>query len=275
MRKPRFSIVIPTLNEEKFVPRLLSSIEKQTVKDFDVIVVDGKSKDKTLTVVRSFGRKINNLTVVTCEKPGVSRQRNMGARLGKADWLIFIDADSELLPHFIERISEHINTHKTRFFTTWFKADVDDAYHAIGSFIMNIGVEAGILIGKPWAPGPLTIVDRRGFDLVGGYNEQVTYGEDHELGVMINKKGIPFDVCREVLYVYNFRRFRKESTLKILDRTIRSTLYIIFTSRGLRKMPGFVSGGSLYKHGTKKKKSKILSKKFQQDIKQFIRELVE
>jgi len=120
----------------------------------------------------------------------------------------------------------------------------------------------------------LTIVHRQGFDLVGGYNENVTYGEDHELGVMIHKKGITFDVCREVLYVYNFRRFRKEGTVKVLDRGIRSTLYTIITNKGLRTMPGFVSGGSLYE-GKKRKSNPIVSKKFKQNIKQFIRELVE
>ena len=47
--EPFFSIIIPTLNEEKYLPLLLSDLEHQLFTDFEVIVVDGKSADKTVT----------------------------------------------------------------------------------------------------------------------------------------------------------------------------------------------------------------------------------
>ena len=78
--KPRFSIIIPTLNEEKFLPKLLESLTTQTVKDFEVIVVDGQSKDKTVAVAKRFAGTLQ-LTVVTSEKPSVSYQRNYGSKV--------------------------------------------------------------------------------------------------------------------------------------------------------------------------------------------------
>jgi glycosyltransferase involved in cell wall biosynthesis len=275
MRKPRFSVVIPTLNEELFLPKLLTSLTKQSNKDFDVVVVDGKSKDKTTAIAEGFRSKLPGLTVAICDTPGVSRQRNMGVRLGRADWLVLVDADSVFLPNFIERISAYIDEKRPRFFTTWFKADVDDPMYAITAFIMNISVELGVLINKPWAPGPLTVVRRDAFESVGGYNEDVTYGEDHELGVMITKKGVPFEIYRELLYIYSFRRFRKEGTLKVLERTIPSTLAVILTNRGITRIPGFISGGSLYWNTPKKKKIRFISKKVEQSIKKFLQDLVE
>lgn len=272
MVKPKFSIIIPTLNEEKFLPKLLISLTRQTVKDFDVVVVDGHSVDKTVAIANRFKEQLPQLTVVECEKAGVSRQRNIGARTGKADWLAFVDADSVLLSNFIERVGKYIDRSHAKFFTTWLKADRDDPMHAIAAFGINSGVEAGILLGQPWAPGPLTIVRRDVFELVGGYNENVTYGEDHELGVVIDKRGIPFKILREVLYIYSFRRFRKEKTLEIFNRTLLSTLSVVFTKKGLKKMPGFVSGGLMYnKRDLQVKKKKVLTK-FEKSIREIVEE---
>jgi glycosyltransferase involved in cell wall biosynthesis len=271
MKKPKFSIIIPTLNEEKFLPKLLTSLTKQTIKDFEVIVVDGQSQDKTIVCANRFKTKLPSLTVVSCSR-GVSKQRNMGGRIGHADWLVLVDADSILLPRFIERISWFIDHKHPKVFTTWLMADRDDPSYAIAGFLFNMTTEGGILVEHPWAPGPLTIVRRDVFEMVGGYNENVTYGEDHELGVTIQKRGIPFSMLREVLYIYSFRRFRKEGTLKVLNRTLKSNLSIFFTDRGLAHMPGFVSGGSIY--GNKEFQEKKKKNNFFKDAERILTKII-
>ena len=253
MMKPRFSVIIPTLNEEKFIPKLLASLTQQTVKDFEVIVVDASPNDRTVAAAKQYTRKLP-IAVIKSEKTGVSYQRNYGAKLAKADWFIFVDADSVLFPYFIERIIAYIDKKHSRIFTTWLKADSDDPGDAIGGFLLNMGVEGGVLIERPWAPGPLTVVRRDVFESVGGYNEKVTFGEDHELGVMIYRKGVPFDILREILYIYSFRRFRKEGSLKIFNRWLKSTLNVIFTHKGLKYMPGFIGGGGIYEQSPQVKK---------------------
>lgn len=275
MNTPKFSIIIPTLNEEKFLPALLVSLASQTDRDFEVIVVDGNSKDKTVQQAKRFTSKVPNLKIITLDHAGVSCQRNVGAQAARSDWYVFVDADSVLLPGFIARIREYIQKKHARFFTTWFKADVDDPMYAISAFIMNISLELGVIVKKPWAPGPLTVIRRDAFLSVGGYNERITYGEDHELGVMVVKKGIPFEVLRDVLYIYSFRRFQKEGTLKVLERTIPSTIAVMLTNHGLKQIPGYVSGGSLYWNTARKKKQPLLSKDLEKRIKTFFRELME
>src|SRR5690348_11138372 len=101
----RYSIIIPALNEEKFLPNLLTSLASQTKKDFEVIVVDGSSKDKTVSRARSFHKTVPGLRVVISKIASLPLQRNIGAKAAKGEWLIFVDADSILLPYFIERIS--------------------------------------------------------------------------------------------------------------------------------------------------------------------------
>jgi glycosyltransferase involved in cell wall biosynthesis len=74
------SIVIPALNEEHFLPHLLTSLTKQTKSDFEVIVVDGSSTDRTVEVARSFGTKLPKLEVIVSQKASLPLQRNLGAR---------------------------------------------------------------------------------------------------------------------------------------------------------------------------------------------------
>ncbi|MCK5373227.1 MAG: glycosyltransferase, partial [Candidatus Aenigmarchaeota archaeon] len=59
-KKPELSIIIPTLNEEYYLPKLLESIKIQTYKDYEIIVSDSCSDDKTVDVAKSFGAKIVN-----------------------------------------------------------------------------------------------------------------------------------------------------------------------------------------------------------------------
>ena len=79
---PYFSVIIPTLNEELYIPNLLTDLTHQKVFNFEVIVVDGKSSDKTKLIVGLFKNKLP-LTFLESSKSNVSLQRNMGAKLSR------------------------------------------------------------------------------------------------------------------------------------------------------------------------------------------------
>ncbi|MFT4283192.1 MAG: glycosyltransferase [Candidatus Woesearchaeota archaeon] len=99
------SVIIPTLNEEEHIENLLTSLNKQTTKVDEIIVVDGNSKDKTQELVKKSKVKL----FVT--KRGVGFQRNFGAQKAKGDLLIFLDADTILPRQFIKNT---INEFKKR-----------------------------------------------------------------------------------------------------------------------------------------------------------------
>lgn len=88
MKKPLFSVVIPTLNEEAKIWRLLQSLERQSSKDFEIVVVDGGSADKTVEVAEKFSPKV-------FVKKGCKEfpSRNIGAKLSKGNVLLFLSAD--------------------------------------------------------------------------------------------------------------------------------------------------------------------------------------
>src|SRR3989338_341684 len=80
------SIIIPTLNEEKYLAKLLDSIKNQGFKDYEIIVADNNSKDKTRQTAKKYGCR-----VVDGGKPPIAR--NNGAKAAKGNLLFFIDAD--------------------------------------------------------------------------------------------------------------------------------------------------------------------------------------
>lgn len=96
MKKYFFSIIIPTLNEEKNLPLLLSSIKKQDYeKNFEVIISDSFSTDKTMAIAKQFLKKLN-LKFYQKKFLNVSQARNYGAKKAIGDFLIFFDADVEI-----------------------------------------------------------------------------------------------------------------------------------------------------------------------------------
>ena len=106
--QPKISVLIPTLNEEKYVGKLLEALTKQTYKDFEVIIADGDSKDHTERVVRGFEDKLN-LRYVKSPKTNVSSQRNYAAQQAQSDHFVFFDADTYVEPAFLERIYERVS----------------------------------------------------------------------------------------------------------------------------------------------------------------------
>ncbi|WOF16591.1 glycosyltransferase [Methanoplanus sp. FWC-SCC4] len=98
---PRISVVIPTFNEEKNITPCLESLSKQTIPrdEYELIVVDGNSKDKT----REYAEKIADTVIIQTSKK-VGGARNDGAALAKADIIATTDADCIIPPDWLETI---------------------------------------------------------------------------------------------------------------------------------------------------------------------------
>src|ERR1700733_10407118 len=98
------SIIIPCLNEQAYLPRLLESIAAQTYDGkLQVIVVDGHSDDKTVASAHKYAQRLDDLLVVEAER-NVGHQRNVGAKHAKYEHLLFLDADVVLPPDLLARL---------------------------------------------------------------------------------------------------------------------------------------------------------------------------
>ena len=88
---PRFSIIIPTYNEERLLPSLLKSIDDQTLREFEIIISDDKSTDRTRDIAQQFGARI-----IVNDQIGEYPSRNAAARVAKGSVLVFTGADTRM-----------------------------------------------------------------------------------------------------------------------------------------------------------------------------------
>ena len=99
MSVPAVSVVIPLYNKEKFIVRALKSVFAQTFQDYEVIVVDDGSTDRSMEVVAKCTDP--RLRVIRQANAGPGAARNRGARESISKCVAFLDADDELLPNFL------------------------------------------------------------------------------------------------------------------------------------------------------------------------------
>lgn len=216
--KPFFTIVIPALNEEKFLPLLLQDLAKQTIRDFEVIIVDGRSSDKTVARSKTFADKLPSLSILTSKIKNVSVQRNLGAFKARGQYLLFNDADNRLPAYFLEGVRYQLHVRPLDLFTCWFIPDSTTGSDKTIATYMNIIVETGSLIGQPVAYGALIGCRQNIYRKIGGFDSKIGFAEDTEFVNRGFKKGFSFGVFREPRYNYSFRRFRKIGKIKLLQK---------------------------------------------------------
>ncbi|ELB2133742.1 glycosyltransferase family 2 protein [Vibrio parahaemolyticus] len=88
-----FSVIIPAFNAEGVILRCLDSLDNQSFKDFEVIIINDGSTDNTEKILQEYINKRKNFSFVTKENGGVSIARNIGIGLAKGNYLVFLDSD--------------------------------------------------------------------------------------------------------------------------------------------------------------------------------------
>ena len=101
-----FSIIIPVYNSEKTIKRLLESILKQNFNDYEVIVINDGSTDKSEEVILNYKNKFNNYQYIFKENSGVSSTRNIGIKKALGKYILFADADDFFEENSFFRIYE-------------------------------------------------------------------------------------------------------------------------------------------------------------------------
>ena len=99
-----FSIIIPVYNAEKYIKDCLDSINAQTYKDIEVIIVDDGSTDGTYSIASSYVSRHSNYKLVKVKKGGVSKARNIALGMAMGEYVAFVDADDRLIERMLERI---------------------------------------------------------------------------------------------------------------------------------------------------------------------------
>lgn len=210
------SIIIPTYNEEEYLPILLDSIKSQSFDDYEIIVADANSTDKTREIAESYG-----CIVVDGGLPAVGR--NNGAKIAKGDYLLFLDSDLELTEDYLRNAlyefrMERLGIAITQMTPMSNKIE-DKIFHDFANYFM-ISVEKI----KPHGAGCYGIIARKELhDRCNGFDEDLTFGEDTDYIERLAKIE-PFKVLRNAKIGVSTRRLEEEGIETLIRQYGRSTV---------------------------------------------------
>ncbi len=208
--KPQISIIIPTYNEEKNIGRLLQSIEKQSFKAYEIIVVDSDSTDRTVEIAKE-----HNARVINEKRRGVSIAKNRGAREAKGGILYFIDADTELFNKTLESINAAFDEDTACASGPIYPLEKTGLpIKAWYFFNFVILVKASKHIGKPSFVTPNLSIRADIFRKVNGFDESMKTYEDCDLsikasnyGKMVYSKGIKIKSSARRIMAWGLGRY--------------------------------------------------------------------
>ena len=103
---PLLSVIIPIYNAEPYLERCLQSVAESEFTDFECILVENGSRDRSLQTCQSFAEKDSRFRVLFCEKKGASCARNFGIDAARGDWIVFVDADDYVGPRYFSDLIE-------------------------------------------------------------------------------------------------------------------------------------------------------------------------
>lgn len=194
------AIVIPTLNEERFISRCLNSIIKQTYEfeKMDVMIIDGGSKDNTKDIVAEYQKSHQNIRFIENKKKIQSVAFNIGFKKSTAPYIIRLDAHAEYDSKYISLCIENLKQDEKRGNvggrwnilpfnqSLWAQTNaiLNHSRFGIGGAAFRVCKEAHNTDSVPFGAFPRKIIEK-----IGGMREDLPRGEDNEYNSRIRKAG--------------------------------------------------------------------------------------
>lgn len=182
----KISVIIPLYNKESSLSKSINSLYNQLYKDFEVIIVDDGSTDRSLEIAKEI--KDPRFRVFSKNNEGVSIARNYGAERAQGDYLAFLDADDEWSPDFLREMNKAINQYPDAEFITgsYVLARGDHRQHKIignatEPFVIDNYCKTFLKYKTALCCVGTVCVKKSLFEEVGKFPPKVKRGEDHDL----------------------------------------------------------------------------------------------
>ncbi|MDR1628360.1 MAG: glycosyltransferase [Oscillospiraceae bacterium] len=111
-KTPEISLIIPVYNVEKYLRKTLKSVENQTFKDFEVIIINDGSTDNSIEIINEFADRNKKFTVINQDNKGPSEARNKGISISKGNYIAFMDSDDYIEKNFLEVLYKNAIKHE-------------------------------------------------------------------------------------------------------------------------------------------------------------------
>jgi glycosyltransferase involved in cell wall biosynthesis len=217
----KLSIIIPTKNEEEYLPKLLESIKKQTFTDYEIIVSDNGSKDKTKEIAKKYGCKI-----VKGGLPG--RARNKGAKVARGSVLLFLDSDTELrMKDFLENNLKEFEKRKLDMAAPFIYLDGKELDKIFFDFWNKLTKLLQYSL-TPVAGGWCIFIKKELHNAIDGFDEKIILGEDSDYAqraVMHKLLKVKFRTLKGARIQVSTRRLEKEGHLKVALQGVGTGLH--------------------------------------------------
>ncbi len=183
--KPEISVIIPALNEEKYIKYPISGLSKQTFKNFETVVVDGGSTDRTRDIAKRHAR------VIIERRKGAGAARNSGANVSKGSIYVFMDADTMpsrgLLSAYDDIFKDRSVVAATGPIYPLEKTNLRIKWGY--KFVSVLFVKFTIAIGLPSVVGSNFAVRADTFNKMHGFDPKLLTYEDWDLSMKLKKLG--------------------------------------------------------------------------------------
>lgn len=236
------SIIIPVLNEEFYIEKLLESILNQDY-DFskiEVIFVDGDSKDETVSIINNkLANKQIDYTIITNKEKITPKSVNMGIKIAKNDIIIRLDAHSEYPKNYISKCVYYLNKigadnvgclsyAKSEGIIGNAISGVMSSKFGVGNSNFRTNAQSGYVDTVPYGTFRKTL-----FDKIGYFNEELIRSEDNEINYRIIKNGGKVYLFNDIYSIYHPRN------------TIRSLLKMAYDNGMWSIYTGYFIPGSM------------------------------
>jgi len=220
------SVVIPTYNEEKNIERCLKAFEGQTIprQDFEIIVVDGQSRDRTVEIAEKYADK-----VIQQVSKGVGGARNDGAKIANGDIIVTTDADCIPYAEWLEVAKKHFENEEvvavTGFLDPFDYAGMRNYETYLYELLFGISNQMLNLFsvtGYYHLCGANSAFHRDTFLEIGGYQD-LPYSDDIEIYKRLKPKG-KMVLEKNMKVNYSVRRIRKMSLWKYIYTITRNDI---------------------------------------------------
>ena len=210
---PLITVYITNYNYGKFVKKAIDSVLNQTFKDFELIIIDDGSKDKSTKIIKQFQNK-NKIKVVFQKNKGLIVSNNLALRMSKAKYIMRLDSDDWLDPHALEIMFNILERNKkiSLVFPDYY--EVDKNGKIIGQ-VRRHDFKKVKLLDQP-AHGACTMIRKENLLDIGGYDEEFSCQDGYYLWLKFIKKYVVRNVNLPLFYYRQHQNSLTKNNKRIL-----------------------------------------------------------
>ncbi len=244
-KDPLITVYITNYNYGKYIKKAINSVLNQTFKDYELIIIDDGSIDKSVKIIKEFQNK-KKIKIIFQKNKGLVVSNNLALRLSKAKYIMRLDSDDWLDPHALEIMSNILERDKkiSLIFPDYYEVDKN------GKILRQVrrhNFKKVKLLDQP-AHGACTMIRKENLMDIGGYDEEFNCQDGYYLWLKFIKKYVVRNVNLPLFYYRQHEKSLTKNNKKILfnrskiisklqNREKKKKILAILPIRGLKLNP--------------------------------------